>query len=93
LTVNAIVTESISNSTPRPHTHRRLRLAVFVGEERPVMMPYNLEILVATYKGRLESENMLPSSGNQLGDTWVVGETPWAWIWAPGAAKLDWIDP
>jgi len=56
------------------------------------MMPYNLEVL-ATYKGRLTCEEMLPSSGNQLGDMWVVGDTPWVWIWAPGAARVDWIDP
>ena len=63
-----------------------------VGEQRPVMMPYHLEAL-ATYGGRLESQDMLPSSGNQLGDTWVVGNTPWVWIWAPGATRADWIDP
>jgi hypothetical protein len=63
-----------------------------IGEERPVMMPYNLVVL-ATYKGRLASQEMLPSSGNQLGDTWVVGETPWVWIFAPGALQADWIDP
>ena len=40
------------------------------------MTPYNLGVL-ATYEGRLESESMLPSSGNELGDTWIVGETPW----------------
>jgi hypothetical protein len=45
------------------------------GETRPVMMPYNLEVL-ATYKGPLTCEEMLPSSGNQLGDRWVLGDTP-----------------
>jgi hypothetical protein len=52
----------------------------------------NLEVL-ATYKGRLAAEWMLPQSGNQIGDTWVVGRTPWVWIWTPGAARADWIDP
>ena len=42
---------------------------------------------------RLDAEWMLPSSGNRLGDTWVVGNTPWVWIWAPGATRADWIDP
>jgi hypothetical protein len=56
------------------------------------MMPYNLEVL-ATYKGQLGSESMLPTNGNALGDTWIVGETPFVWIWAPGAARADWIDP
>jgi hypothetical protein len=63
-----------------------------IGEQRPVMMPYNLEVL-ATYRGRLGSENMLPSSGNMLGDMWVVGDTPWLWVTAPGATRADWIDP
>jgi hypothetical protein len=63
-----------------------------IGEERPVMMPYNLEVR-ATYKGRLGSEKLLPLEGNQLGDMWVVGDTPWIWLWAPGAATASWIDP
>jgi len=36
---------------------------------------------------------MLPQSGNHIGDTWVIGETPWVWLVAPGAAHADWIDP
>ena len=63
-----------------------------IGEARPVVMPYNLEVL-ATYRGRLGAESMLPSSGNALGDMWVAGDTPWVWIWAPGASQADWIDP
>jgi hypothetical protein len=63
-----------------------------IGQTRPVLMPYNLEVL-ATYKGQLGSEAMLPQSGNLLGDMWVAGDTPWVWIWAPGAARADWIDP
>jgi len=35
---------------------------------------------------------MLPSSSNVVGDTWIVGDTPWVWITAPGAARADWID-
>ena len=57
-----------------------------------MMMPYNLEVLV-TYKGRLGSESMLPSSGNALGGMWVVGDNAWLWVAAPGAAQADWIDP
>ena len=56
------------------------------------MTPYNLEVL-ATYEGRLESESMLPSSGNALGGMWVVGDNAWLWVAAPGAAQADWIDP
>jgi len=62
------------------------------GRQYLATMPYGLEVL-ATYRGQLQSQDMLPSSGNQLGDTWVVGDTPWVWIWAPGAARADWIDP
>jgi hypothetical protein len=58
----------------------------------PMLMPYGIEVL-ATYKGRLASEKMLPPSGNALGDIWVVGDTPWVWLFAPGAAHADWIDP
>jgi len=63
-----------------------------IGERRPVMMPYNI-VALATYKGRLAADWMLPSSGNQIGDMWVIGQTPWVWIWAPGATHADWIDP
>jgi hypothetical protein len=63
-----------------------------IGEQRPVLMPYNLQVL-ATLKGRLQSQDVLPSSGNSIGDTWIVGQTPWVWIRAPGAAQADWIDP
>jgi hypothetical protein len=59
------------------------------GQQYLATMPYGLEVL-ATYRGQLPSEDMLPSSGNQLGDTWVVAGTPWVWIWAPGAARADW---
>ena len=47
----------------------------------------------ATYKGRLAAEWMVPQESNSIGDTWVVGETPWVWLVAPGAAQADWIDP
>jgi hypothetical protein len=36
---------------------------------------------------------MLPSSGNQLGEMRVVGDTPWVFLVAPGAATESWIDP
>ena len=44
-----------------------------IGEERPMMMPYGLEVS-ALLKGRLPSTDMLPMSGNSIGDTWVVGD-------------------
>jgi hypothetical protein len=55
-------------------------------------MPYGIEVL-ATYRGRQPSEYLLPSSGNHIGDMYMVGTTPWVWIWIPGAAHADWIDP
>jgi hypothetical protein len=47
-----------------------------IGETRPVLMPYNLQVL-ATFRGQLSSIDMLPSSGNQIGDMWVVADTAW----------------
>jgi hypothetical protein len=61
-------------------------------EERQLLMPYGLKVL-GRYKGGLEAEWMLPQSGNAIGDTWIVGDTPWVWVTAPGAARADWIDP
>jgi hypothetical protein len=63
-----------------------------VGEERPVMMPYGLEV-TARLKGKLTSTDMLPTSGNAIGDAWGIGDTAWVWIAAPGTASAKWIDP
>ena len=63
-----------------------------VGEERPVMMPYGLEI-VARFRGKLQSTSMLPISGNAIGDTWVIGDAAWVWVAPPGAGSANWIDP
>jgi hypothetical protein len=62
------------------------------GEERPVMMPYGLEV-AALLKGKLPSTDMLPMSGNAIGDTWVVGDSAWVWVAAPGTGSANWIDP
>lgn len=63
-----------------------------IGEERPVMMPYGLEV-AARLKGRLPSIDMLPVSGNALGDTFVIGDSAWVWVAAPGTGSANWIDP
>ena len=63
-----------------------------IGEERPVMMPYGLEV-AARLKGRLPSTDMLPVSDNAIGDTWIVGDSAWVWVAAPGAGSANWIDP
>jgi hypothetical protein len=62
------------------------------GEERPVMMPYGLEV-EARLKGRLPSTDVLPISGNAIGDAWVVGDSAWVWVAAPGTGSANWIDP
>ena len=63
-----------------------------IGEERPVMMPYGLEV-AALLKGKLPSTDMLPMSGNAIGDTWVIGDSAWVWVAAPGAGSANWVDP
>ena len=63
-----------------------------IGEERPVMMPYGLEV-AARLKGKLPSTDILPISGNSIGDTWVVGDSVWVWVAAPGTSRANWIDP
>jgi hypothetical protein len=63
-----------------------------IGEERPVVMPYGLEV-AARLKGKLPSTDMLPASGNAIGDTWVIEDSAWVWVAAPGAASANWIDP
>jgi hypothetical protein len=63
-----------------------------VGGERPVMTPYGLEVS-ARLKGKLPSADMLPASGNAIGDAWVIGDTAWVWIAAPWTAGAKWIDP
>ena len=63
-----------------------------IGEERPVMTPYGLEVR-ARLRGKLPSADMLPASGNAIGDAWGIGDTAWVWIAAPGTASAKWIDP
>jgi hypothetical protein len=63
-----------------------------VGETRPVMMPYGVQAL-AKYKGRLLSEDMLPQSGNAIGDALAVGDNVWVWIVTPGRSAAQWVDP
>jgi len=63
-----------------------------VGQRRLVEMPDGLEA-IATLKGALSNTGQLPASGNQLGDTYRVGDHFWVWLTAPGAARPSWIDP
>jgi len=63
-----------------------------IGQHYLATMPYNVEVL-ATYRGQMDSVDLLPSHGNQIGDMRRVGNVPWVWVFAPGAAHADWIDP
>ena len=56
------------------------------------MMPYGLEV-AARLKGKLPSTDMLPMSGNAIGDMWVIGDSAWVWVAAPGTGSANWIDP
>jgi hypothetical protein len=55
-------------------------------------MPYGIEVLT-TYRGELPTIDDLPSHPNRIGDMLVINGVPWVWIFAPGAARADWIDP
>ena len=63
-----------------------------IGESRIVMMPYNVRAL-AVCRGQLPGESMPPIAGNAIGDTWMVGDTPWIWLITPGTAAPQWVDP
>jgi hypothetical protein len=63
-----------------------------IGEERAVTMPYGVKV-AARLKGKLVSTDMLPMFGNAIGDTWVIGDSAWVWVAAPGTGSANWIDP
>ena len=63
-----------------------------VGETRRLLMPYGLEV-VGRLRGHSEDELYLPTSGNTIGDTWLVENTPWVWITVPGTTAPTWVDP
>jgi len=63
-----------------------------IGEERSVTMPYGLKV-AARLKGKLPSTDMLPTFGNAIGDTWVIGDSAWVWVAAPGTGSANWTDP
>jgi hypothetical protein len=63
-----------------------------VGEQRRLLMPYGLEV-VGRLRGHSEDELYLPASGNAIGDTWLVENTPWIWLTVPGTAAPTWVDP
>jgi hypothetical protein len=67
------------------------RSPAHIDETHTIQMPYG-EIVNATLRGFLEQENQLPRVG-RVGDMYIVGETPWIWLVAPGAAAATWVDP
>jgi hypothetical protein len=76
--------------SPEPPAPRAIRI-LHPGDSVPVTMPYRIQVL-ATVRAALSSTDQLPTSGNHVGDLWLVGTTPWIWIAAPGA-PLAWVDP
>jgi hypothetical protein len=76
-----------------PPRAQLIRLAEWrIGEERSVTMPYGLKV-AARLRGKLVSSDMLPMFGNAIGDTWVIEDSAWVWVAAPGAGSANWIDP
>jgi hypothetical protein len=67
---------------------------LIIGRHYLIVMPYAIEVMT-TYRGWLPSVTDLPSHPNRIGDMFTVGpeKVPWIWIWAPGAAHADWLDP
>jgi hypothetical protein len=64
------------------------------GQARIMHMPYDISMEVrGVLKGYLSDEAFLPQSGNHIGDTWIVGTTPWVWITTPGTSRPQCIDP
>jgi hypothetical protein len=64
------------------------------GQARIMRMPYDESFEVrGVFRGYLASESVLPRSGNAIGDTWVVGNTPWVWVTVPGTGVPTWVDP
>ena len=47
-----------------------------VDTERELLMPYGLKVS-GHLRGSVASTDLLPANGNQLGDTFVVGDTAW----------------
>jgi hypothetical protein len=63
-----------------------------VGEQRRLLMPYGLEV-VGRLRGHSEDDLYLPTTGNAIGDTWLVEGVPWIWIQVPGTPAPTWVDP
>src|SRR5262249_61763746 len=75
---SALIENPIGNMTAKvpireTGTAQLVRLPEWkVGEQRQLIMHYGLKVL-GRYKGRLDAQWMLPTSGSQIGDTWAVG--------------------
>jgi hypothetical protein len=62
-----------------------------IDTSRLLLMPDG-EKVTGTLRGFLGSEEQLPRIG-QIGDTWLVGKTPWIWLTVPGTSSPTWVDP
>jgi hypothetical protein len=63
-----------------------------VGNSKLMLLPDGMEVR-GTLRGALCDASQLPASGNQIGDTWLVGTTTWLWLTVPGTAAPQWVDP
>jgi hypothetical protein len=63
-----------------------------VGQERQLLLPSGLKVL-GRLRGKLASTDMLPSTGNTLSDTWIVGDNAYVWLCPIGSSAPTWIDP
>jgi hypothetical protein len=62
-----------------------------LGQARIMRMPYDMNMEVrGVLKGYLAEVSLLPRGGNRIGDTWIVGRTPWVWITVPGTTAPTW---
>jgi hypothetical protein len=52
-----------------------------------------MRLFSATFRGRLDSQDDLPTRRNAIGDMFIVQGVPFVWIFCPGASRAGWVDP
>jgi hypothetical protein len=79
---------------PAPKAELVLAHGVQSAQAYLFVMPYDGSFTVrGVFKGYLADVAQLPQSGNTIGDTWVIGRTPWVWVTVPGTSAPIWVDP
>jgi hypothetical protein len=76
---------------PSAHVELVELVASHIDETHVITMPYGT-VVRATLRGFLGTENQLPRVG-QIGDMYLVEQTPWIWIQVPGTSAPTWVDP